>query len=342
MIDLSPPHRTYPETMWERGYDYICKLIEKKGCTTSGDVWQLLEVIRAANVPVTGMQTKLTSIVAWAINHWAKSGKPIFRLDPDLMQALINTEIPDEVLMELPNIPFDGFWIDAPDMFDVWNDVTEWHRSEGVLVARDRCVVTDTGEQVDCLSISVVGHDKNNGKSIDRDDAVIYGFLVPGKKPFEMETGGGKSDSTMHAAMKLALNLLFLRNSTQGIELTPVQPTWPKSPGKQKRLNRQGKSHQKYFLVNLKGQARPWGETHGNPNHFNGPSHETVVVGHFRRYWLYDPGEAQVLAKEPDMKDITKTWYCVRKWIMPHKAWRKGMPPNPNTFKVKDERRNHL
>jgi hypothetical protein len=330
------PRKTHPEWMEETPlFGMISRILRNENAFASGHVGAAVEKLTGTKFPYDDADLKLTQLVHWAAYQWVESDRPIFRMSQELASALINTDLPAEELEELPNMPYNGIYIDAPEAFDVYNKHTGLHRGEGVLLCRDlvRLPEDEATEGpptlTPAIAVIVVGEDKNAHQSkVIRDDALLYCFIVAGK-PIIGEAFGDYEG--IIEGLRLGLNMLFLWNSDANVTGREVRPRTPKSPKKLKKLDRQGRSVRRYFYLDLKNA---WGRSRRQEaTQWDGSTHEAVVCGHFRRYWVMPPVcDAQVLKTK---NDNGREMCCIRKFIKPFKAIRRGEKPTRNVREVR-------
>lgn len=323
--------RLHPEWLVQEGslsgFDILEPLLEK--CQNSGHVGAVL----AAFFQKGGMPREMVSPelqrLSWAALQWRRSGMPIYRMEDELQDMLINTEIPNE-LEVLPKMPFPCIYI-ACDKFRVWNNQTGFHESEGVYIIQDlvkRTKESKAGEE-GYLFIAV-GKAKESSKTIKdpttgkmlsgeqlRDDALAWGTVIPNANLDVIRN----STEGFDEGLRLGLNFLLLWNSTgRHLVQTTVVPTLPMGK-KLKRFERQGKSASPFYLVTLRDRAEA-SRVKSEISNWSGPTHETLIAGFYRRHWLKDPEEAQVIGTKTNAKGTVLS--CVWKYISPHVALRRG------------------
>jgi len=276
---------------------------------------------------------RLQAILSWAMYQWETQGRVILRMDHDLATALLNTRMEDTPVETLPELPFDGFYIHCPNVFRVYNRQTGIHKGEGIYVFRDSILpYAGADKMVPALGFLAIGEDLSRQSTLPGNDAVIYSFLIAGKCVDDPMLGGLEG---IREAIHIAMNFLLLFNSEEALSILAVKPPVPKSPKKLKRIERRGLSTHKYFDVTLKNK-KPWGERvdrQHQPQDWDGPWHVATVPGFFRRYWYkYPPEGVHVIATKT--KD-NALWFCTRKFIAPHEAWRRGQARDVNTYIVR-------
>jgi len=291
-----------------------------------------------------GLETMAAAArVTWSGIQWLRSGRPILRLNPELTETLLRTEVPTEPLDVLPELPFDGFYI-VTDKFELTDPNTGLHKGEGIYVCRD-LFRDEQGNATLGISIIAIGEDKGGGRGsgrgkgrllspgLMRNDAIHYYGISPGMNLRFIDEADGASG--LQETMSIVVNMLFLWNSEDSpLELREVTPRGPKSPKKIKRLERKQHSLRKYFSIGIKpAHPRPPPQTLSEP--FDGPQHPAWIRGFFRRYWVAEvPEGVQVI--ETKTTDKGKDLFCIRKFIPPMQAIRRGEAPEQNVYEVKE------
>lgn len=267
-----------------------------------------------------------TAIVAWAAIQWFRAGKPIFRLEAELLQALMNTRLPEGEI-EIPEIPFEGFFIDLDGEWVLEDKETGEHKIDGIYVCRD--LVNGRPEIVQGILVVAMGEDKNKSL-MDRNDTVQY-FAT---KQMQDLSKYDCSQRGFREVVAVSMNLLMLMASAkESVEAEEVTPTRPKSPKKIKRAKRKGLSFSKYTVLRLSEKAKSsiQSSTDKSKTEWDGPTHTVIVRGHWHKYWVLDPGNRQVFNQSTRGE---KEIYLIRKWIHPYPAIRRGPDPKRNVYKV--------
>jgi hypothetical protein len=339
--------RVHPEWVVEEplsGFQILAPLLT--GALSSGHTGAILQKIyeRAGILDDAASALNVQKRLMWAGMQWSKSGMPIYRMEPELQDMLLNTELPDK-LTELPHLPLPGIYL-ACDRFKVWNNDTGMHDSEGVYVVED-LVCRSKGAKAErgymCIS---VGKSKNGQRAMNpltgkweqgeavRDDALTWGAIVP-----DADLKGIKGATQgFEEGVRLAMNFLLLWNATgQHLEHKKVSPKLPQGK-KLKRFKSQKKSSTPFFLVTLRDREeakRIRTEVSG----WTGETHRVLVSGHWRRQWLQLPDEGTQVVGEKVNEKGTKL-SCVWKYIGPHPAVRRGAGvKRAKNFKVKYAKR---
>lgn len=293
---------------------------------SSGDVYRML----------SGMDAEVGDInvsvrVTWGAIQWARSGKPILKMSDELRDVLLKTDVPDEVDV-LPNMPFDGMYLIVDGGFDLFDKKTGDHQIEGIYVAKDRMRRSaDAVDGTDGLLVMAVGEDKGGERAgMLRDDTIQYFGILPNAKLKLQEDQLAGFQETL----RVVLNLLFLWNvEGSPVTMKTVTPTTPKSPAKKKKLDRRGYSTAKYIELGIKKEFTSLDLNKDQVENWSGPTHISYVRGHFRKYWVTDPKDAQVIAERTS--DAGKKLFCIRRFIAPHRALRRGEEPGVNIYKVR-------
>jgi hypothetical protein len=275
---------------------------------------------------------ELTARMSWAYTQWNRAERPILRIDEDLCQVLMDTDLPEE-LEVLPDVPWDGFYLVLPPIFDLIDDRTGAHKAEGLYLCKDLMRQDkEATTVVEGFLVVAVGDDKRaSPNSLDRDDTIHYFGLVANKPIREVIRGYGHG--TVEAS-RIVLNLLLLWGSQNNpVTMSKMTPSQPKSPKKLKRLERRGKSLQKYFQLSLKEGFLSDAVDESEKKEWDGEMHVTLVRGHYSYYWVLDPEGAATLGERSSKTG--KTLYKVRRFIAPHRAWRRGPDPARNIYSVK-------
>jgi hypothetical protein len=275
------------------------------------------------NLPYEARDLQLTARMSWAYTQWLRSSRPIIRLDRELVDLLLQTDLPDE-LEELPPIPWDGFWVEVSG-FDLLDDETGIHEAEGVFVCKDFMRLKEDVATRDGFLLLAVGEDKRRSKDngFFRDDTVHYVGIVANHPLRDYHRGVGD-------VCRIVVNLLLLWSAQNSpLQVKKNTPIPPKSPKKLKRLARQGKSLEKYWQVTV-DPAFQGHEKAEKPENWEGPTHLTTVRGHYRCYWVSDTEGAAALGTKTS--STGKTLSKVRRFIAPHRAWRQGEAPSRNVY----------
>jgi hypothetical protein len=327
---------TYPELAFET----LGQIPGYHTAQNSGAFYRIFQDVYLPGTPESDKQ--LTCRVSWAYTQWMRSDKPIIRLSAQLQEFLLDIDLPD-TLDELPPMPWDGFWVSLHG-FLLQDEKGESYEVDGVYLAKDTMRMRekvqpdgsrktlDEPEQEPGILVIGVSKGRTGVQSLDsyqRDDILHYFGIAPGS-PLREDTqqyGMGTEEIA-----RIAVNLLLLW-SAQGnpMQLEERIPQKPKSPKKVKRLARRGKSVEKYWFVSLDpAYSTP---TQSRPDDgYDGPLHLTTVRGHYRTYWVRDTEGAAVLDTK---KNATgKTLRKVRRFIYPHKAWRRGEAPERNVYEA--------
>ena len=122
---------THPESIHDLG---ILEPLSETGAHCSGLIAALLDPI-SHNYPKGDVDTSVRA--TWAGIQWLRSGKPIFRLEKELVEALVNTNPPRGILECLPNIPYEGLYIALDGEFSLEDSRTGMHACEGIYIVED-------------------------------------------------------------------------------------------------------------------------------------------------------------------------------------------------------------
>ena len=336
------PKKTFPELMLDEMGGPMPGS-EDWGC--SGDFKEVIEnVLRDHHYG--GAQPgqddiDLTTRMSWGYTQWLRSNMPIIRLDPDLVELLLQTDVPDK-LEELPPLPWAGFWVEAQG-FELVDKRTGVHAAEGVMACAD--TMWYEGRAVDAILLLAVGEDKRGGRNrpsghasaLWRDDSVHYvGIVAEGELRERLKAYG----HGIEEACRIVVNLLLLWTAVNNplvFRETTIDP--PKGIKKQKRLESQKRSTQKYWHVSVNPAFRDHKRVEGEDS--GGPRHLASVRGHFRCYWVTDPyarteATARGVAVLDEKISPTGKVLCkIRKFIAPHWAWRKGEGSKKNVYRAK-------
>lgn len=326
------PRKTYPELLHDMFGGHIPGA-DRARC--SGDFLSILERTFSQR-RFSHEDLHLTCRMAWCYTQWLNSSRPIVRMSQELVEYLLDIDLPDS-LEELPPLPWDGFWI-VVEGFDLIDPTTGAHGVEGVYVSKDFMLarqegigarVARKGEAVTGYLVMGVGETAGGGvrRNAWADDTIHY-IGITANNPLRsrvVEYGHG-----MEKTIRVVLNLLLLWTAQDnplavGTETPPV----PKSPKKLKRLERQSRSLQKFWRVSLQPGSTHHTRTEERPD-WDGPMHLTTVRGHYRCYWVADTQGAAALGEKTSSSGKTLT--KVRRFIYPHRAWRRGERPEANTY----------
>ena len=315
--------------------------LSRTGAACSGDIRKALESggHRGFNPP----DLASTIRTSWSGVQWIRSGKPIFRLEDDLLRVLLKTKVPMDIVDYIPEMPFDGLYIAlGEETYSLQDPTTGLHKAEGIYVCRDliRSSFNASTGQKDQSGIAhgilVVAVGENKGKSshpLERDDTLQYFALIP-KLPLKTLTEAASAG--FKETLRVVMNLLLLMSSEkQAISRKEVIPKSPKSPKKIKRAQRRGNSFHKYYSLGLSDQIKQKireKTKKSSIKNWDGPTHVVVVVGHWHKYWVLNPGDRKVLGYKAKGK---VTYSLIRKWVYPYPAVRRGAGPRRNVYKVK-------
>jgi len=321
--------RVHPEWLVQEpvsGFRHMEPYLQE--ATSSGHVAAILnELFKGVAMPAqddTSAQRLL-----WAGLLWTRSGMPIYRMEPELQEMLLNTAIPDTV-ETLPRLPLPCIYL-ACDRFKIWNRDTGMHESEGVYVMQDKVRRTVESSAEDGLMFISVGKSRKGGRvlinpitgeelngEMARDDALAWGSIIPNADLTIVKN----ATPGFQEGVRLALNFLLLWNATgRHLEQKKVRPKVPPSGKKLKRFHSQHKSATPFYLVTLRNRAAARGIRKAVSN-WDGPIHEVLISGFWQRVWKKDPEDAQVVATKINAKGTTLC--CVWKYIGPHPAIRRG------------------
>lgn len=292
----------------------------------SGDVYRMLSEMNASEGDLN-----VSVRVTWGAVQWERSGRPILRMTDELRDVLIKTDVPDTVDV-LPDMPFDGMYLIVDGGFELFDKTSGMHRIEGIYVAKDRLRRSDkSNESVEGILVMAIGEDKGGSKSgMLRDDTIQYFGIIPnGNLRFrEAEMVGFRE------TLRVVLNLLFLWNvEGSPVTMTSKTPSTPKSSAKKKKLDRRGFSTAKYIELGIKREFVSRDVERSQVANWDGPTHIAYVRGHFRKYWVSDPKGAQVLGEKDS--ESGKKMICIRRFIAPHRALRRGEDPGVNIYKLR-------
>jgi hypothetical protein len=310
------------------GFQYLSARLD--AATSSGHVGAGLDVIyKQMGLPTEGEHLDVQKRLIWAGMQWVRSGMPIYRMEPELQDMLLNTELPD-TLTELPHLPLPGLFL-ACDRFKVWNNSTGMHQSEGVYIVEDLVRRRDEGAKPErgymCISVgkskdgtatkNPITGEWEKGEAI-RDDALAWGAIIPNVDLKEIKG----ATQGFEDGVRLAMNFLLLWNATgRHLEHKKVSPRMPQGK-KLKRFQRQKKSSSPFFLVTLRDRKEA-NRIRTEVSSWTGATHQVLISGFWRRQWLKKPDEGtQVVGKRTNTKGTELS--CVWKYIGPHVSTRRG------------------
>ena len=324
---------THPELVdASLGDQKVSNYLAQSEIKTSGELMYVMGMEELKLDPEMAPAHEVTGRAMWAHVQWVRSERPILRLSDELRDVLLRTEIPREPLDKIPEVPFDGFFLVVDGGYTLRDAATGEHEIEGIYVCRDRVYKTKKREEiVDGLQIVAVGEDKG-GKVASgwmRNDTLTYFTIVGGVNLTELYDGSISVKETL----QVVLNLLLLWNSERSPVVTKsVTPPTPKSPGKRKKLERRGLSVSKYIRLEIREGYLKTEVARDGVEGWDGPTHVALVRGFFRRYWVTEKPEAQILGEK--ISSTGKPMYLVRRFIAPHRALRRGAAPDQNTYEV--------
>ena len=303
---------------------------------TSGEMLHLVNGLLTDVAPEVSrdlMKDKdVSGRVMWAHVQWVRSDRPILRLSDELRDLLLRTEIPQEPLDKMPEIPFDGFYLVVDGGYTIVDNVTGDHEIEGIYVCKDKMYRSkEDREVVDGLQVLAVGEDKGGAPAsgLMRNDTLTY-FAIVDKVRLDLLYDSALS---IQETLRVVLNLLLLWNSERSPIVTKsVTPPTPKSPGKKKRMERRGVSTAKYIRLELERGYLQKDVVRDAIEGWDGPTHIAMVRGFFRRYWVAEKPESQILGEKTS--HTGKTLYLIRRFVAPHRALRRGEAPETNTYEV--------
>jgi hypothetical protein len=341
---------THPERMYatKGTRDALVQPMIRAGVESSGAMREALE--RFGGMSLHGLE--METLTYWGQIQWQRSGRPLFVLDEDVAFALSKTAPPEDPLVELPQLPFDGMYVALPPVFEIWNNETDMHRVEGLYLVRDKVIDPDRGgEVVDGIAIMVIGETKPDDPEFiarlkpeyqeyarGHNDAVQYGYIVPGLS-FSNPRLIASSERMpgLKEGIRLAINLLFAL-TTNAFDQKIVTPKLPKSPSKLKELQRK-RSTLPYrvlrFDKDLRLERKP--RPSGGATETGRTMVAHVVMGHWHRFYAkhpLDPSDpkdklARVLKVEGEGK--ARTW-TISRWVFPYP--RGSGEPRPGNYLV--------
>lgn len=263
-----------------------------------------------------------TSItVTTAMARCAENDFPVWQIDRELQQVLLNTQMPLETLpTPMPELPFPGLYVELLDSDIVIVDPTSGeHQIEGFYVFRDEEARLTIGEQfrrkaagedivqdgdVSQSAWVLVGVGKVKGKNSlgGNDDTLRYWALKEGAAPLHWLRADEDADGACVAVTKMWVNLWYLW-LTRHLQEKEVRPVLPKSPKKMKRAERRNESFHRYKTLSLNGLSTRAPRKGGEPSQRKpGARGRVVVPGFFRGYWVKDPKEEAVLDTRVNQK----------------------------------------
>lgn len=321
------PEQRYKKCFPELLHDVIGDAYNDAGWGHSGECTSMV----ARMGDFADQDINLTGRMTYAYEMWRSAGKAILRLDPKVVEMCRNTDLPEK-LPELPELPFDAFWVDLDGEFSLLDEKTGYHKIEGFIVTKDRMVPKGFKSLIGTPSwlILAIGEDRNQNKNgvMNRDDSIQYFGIMPDldlMESLDEENFPGLQDVT-----KILVNMILMWSSDDAIVLEAETPTMPKSPKKLARLKRRGISSEKYWKVGVSPTLKQ--KRAARPDDYDGPMYLATVRGHYRTYWVNEePPKEKKLAERLVGGKVS---YKIRRFIAPHTAWRRGEGTERNVYRI--------
>ncbi len=271
--------------------------------------------------------TLTEACITFAVMQCGRANYPLWRVEPDLARALLETEPPGYT--PPGHLPFPGVYVQLPEgLYNVYNELTGLHRVTGLYLCEARFRRRRPGQEadrdwVDGHLIVGTGHVLEI-KPQGLDDALVY-TLVDERGPLgdPEKWAEGVADT-----WRVAQNLLYALR-TRNIEARAVKVPQPKSPKKRKRLERKGALRQ-YSVLQLTPKetkvnvlSRMMQEASGRKS-----PRAHIRRGHWRHYWTLEREEGFVAVRE---RENRPPLYRVARWIQMTQVG-DGEAPRPKTF----------
>ena len=283
----------------------------------------MTEAVREADM-------KTSAVINWAVTSWARSGKVIMEMEEGLLDSLLRSKAP-ATLEWMPHMPHDCFYVSLEGCgLQVWNDMSEFHRVEGVYLCKDRVKRTADSAVVDAITVLVCGEDKG----VMLGDAVLYFFLVEGSPLWF--PGDDRYETERYSDMRKlvgALVVLLQMMSAGGDAVEREEVPALEKKGSLKKAKRRGVTPGAYSVIRLSKNARPRAPKGGEKR---GPyTAWRKIAGHSRLFWYKHPPEDRPVVKEKMLENGQKR-YGVVKYLFPfesRRGWNKD--DRPRRVKVK-------
>jgi hypothetical protein len=235
----------------------------------------------------------------------ARSTYPLWRLDKELVTALLDT---DPAPWEMPpGLPYPGLYGEIPEgTFAVENRETGLHWATGFYLVETPYQDRPTGEWKRGLLLVGTGTIRSVSE-FGLDDALIFMLVGPdgptGLSAAHVWPKGGAE------LWRLVANFLYALR-TRNIEPRAHVPSVPKSPKKQKRaLRRDADAFRPFATLHLSEQPGP-PKARGSRTSSKVRSH--IRRGHFHHYWVLEARAGHVAVLEREGKPPL---YRVARWI---------------------------
>jgi hypothetical protein len=243
-------------------------------------------------------------ISMYSIIQYSISGEPYWVLDEDLCRALRDTDVPEHLVKQVPQLPYDGLYIEIPPgMFTLFNEDSGEHEGIGVYVSKDKLRQVRDGPIIDGILLMAAGESKSVNPMGGLDDAVEYGWHTATTEPLATRY------PRLKAVYNIVLNLLFALSENR-IEKKNFDPFKGKGEKKAKRLRRKG--YQKYSVLSLSGGSAKRGKPGSG---VGAPKAGHVRRGHWHAYWVLNPRDQRV--HDTQLREGKAPLYKVYKWVFP-------------------------
>lgn len=266
---------------------------------------------RAVGEEIPPEHSLTEACITFAALQCGRANYPLWRVEPDLARALLETEPPGYT--PPGHLPFPGVYVQLPEgLYNVYNELTGLHRVTGLYLCearfqRRRPDPEAGGEWVEGHLIVGTGHVREVTPQ-GLDDALIF-MLVDERGPLDDPEKWAEGAAQ---TWRVAQNLLYALR-TKNIEARAVKVPQPKSSKKRKRLERRGKLRQYSVLQLTPKDKRGTRRVTARDNTSSRKSPRAHIRrGHWRHYWTLKKEEGFVGVKEREGKPPL---YRVARWI---------------------------
>lgn len=177
-----------------------------------GVIQNMVSMESVEGVPVAQAMNGEAFLTECVVRHacfWFKKyGKKAYRVSPGLQWMLENTELRRYPCADL-RLPFPVIYLSLPPKYQVFNDTTGWHLSDGMYVVEDTNIIPR------CWRLILAA--KPNSKSVDELDDAIYHWLVHLREGATVEAAIQESIDIVYRQHKEGAydRILIMRDGTQ-------------------------------------------------------------------------------------------------------------------------------
>lgn len=280
---------------------------------------------------------------------------PLWVLDPECAEALINTDPPllqdiidEQILDERLRLPYPGLFLSVPPLFDLLDPVTGMHPIEGIYLAETPVLPLEGAKWVQgdrtrtwakaihrfgtkrMLLICAVGKTKGLHRGpddvLDINDTLRTINIGPGVSIDKILENGPEDGRLI---TNLVLNLLMALNTKHLTTRTVAAKKPPKNPSKRDKAERRGALFNSHTIVSLAPRAKQSTGTRTASTQHTSPRGHSVRA-HWHSYWVVDPGDETPLGTRE--REDGKTLHRVWRWV---NTFKRGTGDTTPRYKVR-------